>query len=108
MIRREVLQSLTEDEMGMLLHMTRVLRPPGFGLDVNENILTAYQKNQLIMICRFFKQEVLPEHHSICDNLIAKLDGSYKEVTDHDNTDAPKPDEQHNGSAEEKLPLETS
>lgn len=90
MIRREMLRSLTEDEMGMLLHMTNVLRSPGFGIQVNENILTAYKRDSLVQICRFFKQQVLPEYYSICDNLIAKLEGSYKEVTNNDTAESPK------------------
>lgn len=90
MIRRKVLQSLTEDEMAMLMYMTNVLRPPGFGIQVNENILTAYKKDVLLLICRYFKKDVLEDHHQVCDNLIAKIEGTYKEVITNDTAETPK------------------
>ena len=94
MIFRYVLQSLSPDELGMLLYITRVLHPPGFGIETNENILSTYKPDAIQQICAHYKDRVLPECVSIHDSMLAKLNG----VISNDANEAPKLD-QHNNVA---------
>ena len=105
MIYKSVLQSFSDDEMSMLLHVTNILHPPGFGIEVNENILTAYKKDALMWICTQHRDKVLPEHLLAYDTMIAKLN-KHPGVINNDTTETTKSDEQHTGQPPAELPLE--
>jgi hypothetical protein len=92
MIFRYVLQSLSPDELGMLLYITRVLHPPGFEIETNENVLSTYKQDAILQICAHYKDRVLPECMPIHDSMLAKLNG----VIPNDATEAPKPDQHDN------------
>jgi hypothetical protein len=81
MIQREVLQSLTEDEMAVMLYVLNVLQPPGFNLTVDPWLVASYKKDALMGILAFHRQHVLPEGEKIYDTLLAKLNGVYELVT---------------------------
>jgi len=89
-----VLQSLSEDEMSMLLYVTNVLHQPGFNIEVNENILSSYKKDVLMWVCTQHRDKVLPDHLLSYDTMIAKLN-RHPGVINNDTPETPKPDEQH-------------
>lgn len=92
-----MLQSLSDDEISMLLYVTNILHPPGFDIKVNENILLSYRKDALMWVCTQHRDKVLPEYLLIYDTMISKLNGNVG-VTNNDNaTETTKPDEQLTG-----------
>jgi hypothetical protein len=86
MIRREVLQSLSEDEMAVMLYVLNVLHPPGFNLTVDPWLVACYKKEALMQILAYHRQNVLPEGEKIYDTLLAKLNGVYELVTKNEHT----------------------
>jgi hypothetical protein len=92
MISKKVLQSLSEDEAAILLHLTNVIHPPGFGIKVNYEILSAYKKDALIQICAHYRDRIKPEYESVYDTMVAKLNG-HLSVTTNDTTETRKSDE---------------
>jgi hypothetical protein len=96
MIYKSVLQSLSDDEISILLYVTNFLHHPGFNIEVNENILSAYKKDALMWICTQHRDKVLPEHLLTYDTMIAKLN-RHPGVINNDTTETAKPDEQQTG-----------
>jgi len=92
MVSKNVLRSLTEDEWCILLYLTNVIHPPGFGMEVNEAILSAYKKDALLQICSHYRDRIKPEYEPIYDTLVGKLNGQIG-VTINDAAESRKSDE---------------
>jgi hypothetical protein len=75
MVPRQVLQSLSDEELSVLLYLTNKLQPPGFGIEVNENMLTAYKRDALIRICATHRDKIKLEFVQLYDTMVAKLNG---------------------------------
>lgn len=91
MIRKEVISSLTDEELGILLHLTNEVHPPGFNLKVNENLLTTYKKQALIEICAHYRDKIKEEFTEIYDTMVAKLNGHVNVTKKDDTTKTPEP-----------------
>lgn len=89
MIRRNVINSLSDDELSLLLYYTNVCQPPGFGIEVTESILTSYRKDKLLQLCDAQKVKLNPEGIDIHDTLVAKLNGTFIEKSESDITATP-------------------
>lgn len=79
MIKKEVLQSLSEQEMDMLLYIVNKISPPGFDLQIDENLLSTYKLDALLNLCSVHKDKVKEEYIKIYDSMLSKLNGTYKE-----------------------------
>ena len=93
MIRRDVLRSLRQEEMDMLLYVTNILHPPIPNMQVDENILVYYKIDAVTQICNHYRDRVRPEFVSIYDDMIAKINGTYKKVTNDDSPEPPQLDQ---------------
>ena len=70
----ERLQTLDEDEAAMLLYILNVIKPPGFGISVdNLWFVNYYRKDILKWILAHAKQFVKEENLSIWNGIDTKL-----------------------------------
>jgi hypothetical protein len=67
------LDSLTEDELAMCLHVVNILQPVKPPLEIQPRGLTWFKHDMLVKKIVDSFQEVKPEHHSVYVSLLQKL-----------------------------------
>ena len=87
-MRIETLNSLTDDELGMLLVVVNT-EPPLPITEVSPNLLLYYRDDALTWKLSRWSDRVKPEFRSIFDQLMAKLTGNKPTEPSPDETPAP-------------------
>lgn len=86
-MRISQLQSLTEDELGLLLYVYNVLEPIRPPIELNPKLLLFLRHDMLISKMKSIEPKLKPENKPLLDGLIAKLNTTWvEELTTNANT----------------------